>query len=642
MVQSVPKDLILPKWVTSINNEVLEFLGRHNDYQPLGPSYSGLSFKDAEWNLQLHRMHKKFEQPDDSHAQERKSRSLWAMVDYDSNGLTEFFVPGSAKINPYVRHQLYCIRKRLNEIVSDYRFSVSSLEFPSGETFVSANGDISLYAKLRDIEQWTCTLECFDLFARVCYNTPMLKFAARAHFKTYCKKIGKKFDEKRMWKMGEAIWSNPSKRAFELFKSKLRVITTFVDGARITTVPKDTEVDRVITCEPFCNMIVQRTIEIGVRDLILKHYGIDLDESQIIHRALIEDLDNATIDLKNASNSVYYAVVKWFLDGSRLWKHLDAARSAVIDVENGMQWKLNMLSPMGNGYTFGVMTLLLLCVIREYDDFGHVFGDDIIVHKDVASDVIELLQNIGFETNVKKTFISGNFRESCGGFTSEGRYITSFDLEWAKDEVDAVVLTNKIGIMAYATNSRLRSPLQKLHSSLLENMPPSLLRGCVYRKNYAGSKITEELKQLKRKLHNGGAPTPYYYSHNSIRCLGSLSGTDNFWSNDRFALNQGCYVRDSVLQKNQCTTRARKTKQFLRSKVGKDLHLEGEQYDSYLLLEKRATTYVTKGNKPLKPVHNVSRLFGWYYIWAGKILAPNLRETTVSQRWVTEGPKILG
>lgn len=642
MATSVSKDKVLPKWVGSVNEQIQTFLGRHNNYQALGPSYSGMSFKDAEWNLQLHRMHKKFEQPDDSYAQERKSRSLWAMVDYDSNGLTEFFVPGSARINPYVRHQLYSIRKRLNEIVSDYRFSVSSLEFPSGETYVSADGDISLYAKLRDIEQWACTLECFDLFARVCYNTPMLKFAARAHFKTYCKKVGKKFDEKRMWKIGKAIWPNPAKRAFEIFKSKLRAIVTFVDGARLSTVAKDIEVDRVITCEPFCNMIVQRTIEIGVRKLIKNHFGIDLDESQVIHRTLIADLENATIDLKNASNSVFYAVVKWFLDGSRLWKHLDQARSAVIDVENGMQWKLNMLSPMGNGYTFGVMTLLLLCVVREYDDFGHVFGDDIIVHVDVANDVIELLRNIGFETNVKKTFTSGKFRESCGGFTSEGRYITSFDLEWAQDEVDAVVLTNKIGIMAYATGSRLRSPLQKLHNSLLEVIPPSLLRGCIYRKNYAGSKIKAELSQLRRKTLTKETMVRYYHSENGIRCISHLTGDDAFWSNDRFALNQGCYVRPVMLQKYQCATRARKTNMFLRSKVGKDLHLGGEQYGSYLLLEKKAMTYVTKGNKPLKPVHSVSRLFGWYYIWAGKVLAPNLRETTVSQRWVTEGPKILG
>lgn len=622
-VTNTPQDKCAP-WVRKCNEITLSYLLANNDYEALGPSYSTMSFKEAEANLQLHRLHKNFEAPSDCGAKERKTRSLWAMVDYDFNGITDFEVPLNAKIDPYVRHQLYNIRNKLNEIISDYRLSFSDLEFPSGETYVSADGDISLYAKLRDMSQWTCTVDCFDLFARICYNSPMLKFAARRHFKIWQIAESKKFSDKNMWKAATTRWKfSIAKRAFEIFKAKLRCIVTFVRGARLTTVPKNVEVDRVITCEPFCNMVTQRTIEIAVRKLILKHFDIDLDESQILHKVLILDQSNATIDLKNASNSVFNAVIKWFFGNSRLGRDLQAARSPEVEVEGGMGWKLNMLAPMGNGYTFGIMTLLLLTITREYDSMSHVFGDDIIVCTDVAYDVITLLRNIGFDTNVSKTFTEGNFRESCGGFTAEGRYITSFDLSWAEDEVDAVVNTNKIGLLAYATNSKIRHSLQRLHSSLLEVIPSSLYRTVVYRGNYATRKVISELSLLQHNRRDR-----YYH--------------DMWRQTPSFDLEDGCYVRRVVKQKSQSDFEKRQTIKFVSGKVNKDLHLGGGQYESFIRLTKKNRTYMTKKGNPLKPVHNINRLFGWYYIWAGKSLAPNLKETYVSQRWVTEVPKILG
>lgn len=656
-----------PKWVEKINTSILSFLGANKQFEDLGPAYSSMSFRDAESNLQLYRMHKKFERPDDTNASTRKTNSLWTMVDYDADGIDYFEIPINARIDPYVRHQLYRIRNRLREIITDYRFDVSSLEFPSGETYVSASGDISLYAKLRDITQWCCTLDCFDLFARVCFNTPMLKFAARRHFKTYFASKKRErgematWPEKEMWISTCTLHKSHEKRAFEIFKAKLRLIVTFVRGARLTTVPKSILVDRVITCEPFCNMIVQRTIEIDVRRLIELNFDIDLDESQVIHKALIQDLENATIDLSNASNSVYTAVVKWFFGQSTLFKHLIQARSPEVEVENGVGWQLNMLAPMGNGYTFGIMTLLLLTICREYDDFAHVFGDDIIVHEDVANDVITLLRNIGFETNNSKTFLNGSFRESCGGFVSHGRYITSFELNWAEDEVDAVVLVNKIGVMAYATNSRLRRVLQRLHGELLSFMPPTLFRECFYVSDYAGGKLKLELKQLKDKLlMNAKWPElrlrTFRVNSLNTSTLGPmvphshcLVGDD--WSiNDRFSLGDGVYVRPSYYRERRDTRCAGHVNNYLSEVVeplkkltrGAALQLSAGDLNAYVLYSKKAKVYRSKDGTPLCPVKNISRLFGWFYIWAGKILAPHLRDTYVTNRWVVEGPKTLG
>lgn len=613
-------------WITKVNNTLLDFLGAHPKQLDLGPSFSDLSYTHAVTALQLYRMHKKFEKPNDSNAKERKERSLLAAITSDASGIEEFFVPGSARIDPYVRHQLYTIRLKLHEVINRYRFCPANLEFPSGETYVSASGDISLYAKLRDIEQWTCTDECFEMFARIAYNTPMLKYAARRHFSSLKRSLNTKTIWLRALRLSDG---NVHKARFLIFREMLRQVVTFVPGGRFTTVPKSVEVDRVIICEPFCNMIAQRTIEMDVRRIIKEVYDIDLDTSQVLHKLLLSDSDNVTIDLKNASNSVFTAVIDWFMRGTLLHTHLMQSRSEFVSYGKDEWHKMTMLSAMGNGYTFGVMTLLLLVITREFDSFAHVFGDDIIVHKDVASDVVTFLANIGFATNESKTFLQGSFRESCGGFTVDGKYITSFEIEWAEDAVDAVVLINKVGIMAHATPSKLRKHLLKLHRDLLDLVPEAMLRPTIFRQDFAGRKVQCELMQLKREL-----------AKDSI-ALNHLSGTYDYFVNDHFSLTEGVYCPPVYYREKQTLSSKKRIRKYLSNSDVKDLQLGGEQIVAYLHLSKKNDVYRTKSGKELKPVHNVSRLFGWYYIWAGKAQAPALRDIYVSEKWVLNAPRVL-
>lgn len=102
-----------------------------------------------------------------------------------------------------------------------------------------------------------------------------------------------------------------------------------------------------------------------------------------------------------------------------------------------------MVSTMGNGFTFPLMTLLFCCAVRAtYDVMGYpcdarrddfaVFGDDIIVRKDCYAFITRMLNKLGFVVNDAKSFSEGPFRESCGhdyfrGVFCRGVYVKSLE-----------------------------------------------------------------------------------------------------------------------------------------------------------------------------------------------------------------------
>ena len=542
-----------------------------DSYVPLGVTYGQHTFSYDEYNLILHRMCKKFERPDDSQALIRKNNTVLEMFDYDTNWAIRWFQPARDRtIGGFERHQLYLIREKLREIVnSHYSFCVDNIGFPSGETVISAKGDVSLYAKLRDREQLTCTEECFTRFASLAYNHAGLRHVIKRHFRQFVAESGLS-----MKAINSHIYENVSKLhsknvPYWAFVVKLRYVITIVDSARITTVRKENSKDRVIELDALCNMICQRTIANSIRKLIKIVFDIDLDESQVIHRLLINDLANATIDLKNASNSVWLKVVEWFLEGTRLFSDLMGTRCGLVRF-NDTKHSLNMLAPMGNGFTFEIMTLILLTVCREYDSFAHVFGDDIIVDRDVAPSVITMLNHLGFQINETKTFINGSFRESCGGFTSHEKYITSFDFEWCEDEVDAVVTLNKIWVLMSTTKHvELKRKLQELHRELMTHVPPLLLRGRIPIINFANDKLTAEkehfltLRRRNRRNSDGDLFSVNHVligGHTCVVLHGDLDITDS-----RYDLSTGVFCDFKVLQRLQ--RRDEKCKEIGRAHV---------------------------------------------------------------------------
>jgi hypothetical protein len=69
---------------------------------------------------------------------------------------------------------------------------------------------------------------------------------------------------------------------------------------------------------------------------------------------------------------------------------------------------------MGNGFTFELESLLFYALCSAVTNNVSVYGDDIIVPTSSVEEVINLLNDCGFELNLSKSYFTGYFRESCG------------------------------------------------------------------------------------------------------------------------------------------------------------------------------------------------------------------------------------
>lgn len=444
-VKRVLSQKTMRQYTAVVNNEILKLT--QLQHIPLGPAYSSMTGEAVREHLTIHRMVKKFEHPDDKNASKRKLKSIQDVITHDANGLPSHGVynPHVSVCVPEVKKVLYKARVNLQRMLNEhfYLSYEDDVQFPSGETLISLHGEVDLQNKLADVSQWCITGDAFNLFIKIAQKHRAIKKMVKEHWSANVRYAYGPTQPGTLRKAERGLW-NKYQNPQEVFRNKVRAIVTFVYGARFTTVPKNNEVDRVIECEAMLNMICQRVIAGGIRR-VLRAYGVILPVGQDVHKALIQKQVDTT-DLKNASNSIWMQVVRWFLGNTYLGRLVEKTRSAVVLVE-GELVPLNMVAPMGNGFTFELMTLLLLSICREIDDKATVYGDDIITHHS-ANLVHASLQAIGVQLNVEKTFVQSKFRESCGGFYHDDiGYITCFEFTWAEDFYDAIVLTNKLKLI---------------------------------------------------------------------------------------------------------------------------------------------------------------------------------------------------
>lgn len=219
------------------------------------------------------------------------------------------------------------------------------------------------------------------------------------------------------------------------------------------SVPKDATTDRSCAKEPSLNGYYQRGVGIQIGER-LKQRGYDLTVLPAYHQKLAREGsatgELVTIDLSSASDTICSNLVKLLLPEA-WYELLDSLRSkytlfplgkssstagAESSREKSRWVRLEKFSSMGNGFTFELETLLFLAIGRAAarrcgvdPERVSVFGDDIIVPTEMSAGVLSALSFCGFTPNKRKTYTTGEFRESCGGDFYRGEAVRPYLLK---------------------------------------------------------------------------------------------------------------------------------------------------------------------------------------------------------------------
>lgn len=208
---------------------------------------------------------------------------------------------------------------------------------------------------------------------------------------------------------------------------------------RVISVPKTLKAPRLIAIEPSYMQFMQQAVKellvtsIQKDDLLGSVVGFD-DQFRNHELALRGSIDGslATLDLSEASDRVSNQLVRDMLRNfPHLFEAVDATRSRKADVPGHGVLRLAKFASMGSALTFPVEAMVFATIVyigvarakcrplsrkdvKSLAGSVRVYGDDIIVPTDYAHFVITALEDFGLKVNVNKSFLSGNFRESCG------------------------------------------------------------------------------------------------------------------------------------------------------------------------------------------------------------------------------------
>jgi len=261
------------------------------------------------------------------------------------------------------------------------------------------------------------------------------------------------------------LWDETEKIRFNHFGGMKQVI-----GSRLSFVPKSNDVSRTICTEPLLNMLFQKGLGSLFESRLKGRFGINLstqpDKNRELCRIGSETGDFGTIDLSSASDTISLKLLQEILP-SYILGWIKETRCQFVTLPNGKPLALQMVSSMGNAYTFPLQTILFSCVvIGVYKALGleliyprgepedpdyqvgnfSVFGDDIIVRREAYNLVVNILERIGFLVNRDKSYNEGVFRESCGvdfyaGYNVRGIYCQSL-----KSKQDVYSLINRLNM----------------------------------------------------------------------------------------------------------------------------------------------------------------------------------------------------
>lgn len=438
----------------------------------LSPVFSQLSEVDLHSALVSHRVLKNYEVPDARNALLRKQLSVEEVINADRLGWDAF---NYATLPPEKRRDFLFAKDWLRGFFRGFQHRYG-VRFPSNETFVSSRGQTDLINKLRDLRQWQVSPDLVDYSVNIILRNRSLRAVVKQRYREKYGERGRQILENlRLRHILAYPEGHIEQLRKEMVRFMFRAVTTLNRTSRVTTVPKDNNRDRVITCESLWTMICQLSFAASIRDHMKSRLGVDLDTLQNVHRSLIRS-GAATIDLSKASDRNYMVVLKQLFP-SRIYKTLEIMRTGIFEsvVDGEVSYHpLRMFAPMGCGCTFEVMTLTLLAHCRVLDPGSSVFGDDIIINREMAPRLISNLESFGWLINVNKSFVDGPFRESCGGFCDlrSNSFLLSYDFPRPETLSDCYIFAHKaLKVGASLSPGPLRSLFVKLYADLVQLMP---------------------------------------------------------------------------------------------------------------------------------------------------------------------------
>jgi hypothetical protein len=261
----------------------------------------------------------------------------------------------------------------------------------------------------------------------------------------------------------------------ELLRSS-RYQVDVIEGSSLSTVPKSNKTNRTICTEPSLNMFYQLGAGKIIEGLLQRFHNVDLSlqpdiNKDLARRGSISGV-MATIDLSSASDTISLALCRYLLPIATQ-RTLETLRSPVTRYKE-RDIDLEMISSMGNGFTFPLQTLIFATLVRAtYMHSGitprtgtnrnySVFGDDIICLSSRFDNVVRSLEGCGFIVNREKSYGDGSFRESCGGDFFKGHDIRGVYLKGINHAADIYSAFNRLYRWSTKHNIDISSVLQYL------------------------------------------------------------------------------------------------------------------------------------------------------------------------------------
>lgn len=223
---------------------------------------------------------------------------------------------------------------------------------------------------------------------------------------------------------------------------------------RVILVPKTQKTPRIIAADQTANQFVQQ----GIHSLLLHHVKADKNlrssidwTDQTRQRKLAKDgsLDGsvATLDLSEASDRVHVSLVVRMLKNHSLLREVVFACRTSRASFSGRTIFLEKFAPMGSALCFPFETMIFTVIViraclkarglpvtrrNVLQALRRVslYGDDIIVPTETATTVTADLESFGLKVNSRKSFWTGEFRESCGGDYFRGLDVTPVYLRY--------------------------------------------------------------------------------------------------------------------------------------------------------------------------------------------------------------------